>query len=501
MYRYFFNKSARVFLVALLTLSFDAAAYQIFVKTMSGKTLTIDVESEDTIRHVKVDIESKEGISPDLQRLTYAGTELEDSKTLADYSVSKEATLFLTEVAAVQPTTTPDVVGGVQATTNASVRFAQMSIKSVNHRLNWLKRNKNVANKSYQGVEFQFADQLLNELVHGTSDSEWSVQQAEHIVSSIHGDNGATSYVDNKTSVKAALRELRSASGLRQLNLNPTAGEIYEDWSIWTEGQVTLGETDASAGSSAEDYKSLVLTLGLDRPFWNENGVLGLSITAGRDDIQVGSDGSNMESDNYSVSFYTAYDAEYFPRIEAIIGAGQMQFGTKRIDGDQTLKGSRDANMVFASITLRDDFVAKERYAYSPYVRAEASYIALQTYDEAGGSRAISYDRQNVHRAMLFVGNDVSYNIEKNNAQWLLYGKFELGADLSDSATADMHYVGDTTNYSLSVAPSSSAQWKLAFGADYVISDNLSTSFGYEHTDWFGTGYSDSLRWEVSALF
>lgn len=403
------------------------------------------------------------------------------------------------------PTKKADVMGNIQASSNAAIGFTSTSIKSVQNRLDWLRRNKDTEKTSYQGIKVDFNNPILDYVVNNNSIdfTKLTHQAVAHTNTSAQMNNPviqtAISQMKMNKSVSEMMKQVDDKYQVVSLNPNQSAGPLFNDWSIWTEGKIMVGSLDGSNGSADQDSDTLNIAIGIDRPTANA-GLIGVALNLGTDDVEVGSVGSGIKSKNISLSLYNIFKTQNLLDVETQFGLGRMSIDTTRKDGSQTLTGDRDVRMPFASVAIRNKPFQYQSVSLTPYGRAEWAYIELDSYTENGGNLALQYDKQKINRYMLFVGSDVNYKTSFASGTLKPFAAFEYGLDLTSNSDVSMNYAGVNTKYQTQLEKIAASNLMLRLGLDYKREDETNFSISYQRQEAIGAGNSYSIQFKFSKV-
>ena len=399
------------------------------------------------------------------------------------------------------PTKKADVIGTIESMSNASINFARASFRSIRNRLDWLERN-NSDNTSNQGIKVTFKNPVLNTILNKKEENLFDTKQ---LVSHIPVKDNFSKAVYNPLTDhlltelnKKVNNYVKDNSNLQLASLNPIGKTLIHDWSLWSAGQIFVGKIDATSTSSGQNSDGLNLAFGMDRPMKNREGLIGFALNVGQDEIKIGSAGSDVNSDNISLSYYNVVPTNHQFEFETQVGLGYINVDSLRIDGSQRLKGKRDIWMPFGSVTVRNKIYEFKNGTFTPYGRGEVAFIQLDPYSEQGGNLALSYNKQTIDRYMLFLGSDINFNKEYKNGKLKPFAAIEYGLDLTSNSDVKMNYVGSSTVYQTELEKLASSNVMMKLGFDYEGKDQTNLAFSYERNEAIGAGHSNSIQVKFS---
>ena len=424
--------------------------------------------------------------------LNIATTAFDDGSSNSYAGITDATTLNFTVIGG-DPTLKKDVIGSIEAWSDISSRWFNSSIDSVFNRINWLSKRQGSSQTSHQGIKLSFVDTLIDKIMNNSSTTALiDINVVETSASIIKNSDGSASEVSSNALSEASDIVINEAVIIREGlidSLNPSFSPVLGSWSIWTEGKIIIGKTDASSSTSKKKNGTQTITLGFDKPILSGDELMGFALSVGKDDVDIGTGLTNVKSNNFSLSTYNVIRPSSNTQLESVFGLGRLDFDTVRTDGSDTLTGARKANQLFFSSSLRpQNTINLGNWQFSPYSKVSFAKTNLKAFSESGASTALTYDKQKLDDTSMGIGLDISSQITTDTSKIKPYAKIELNQS-SSKTSASMNYNNEnayTHSYTTNLNRKHK-NWKMKLGLDLDTESGWDTSFTYTREQSIGS--------------
>ena len=340
-----------------------------------------------------------------------------------------------------------DRTGIAEAQVDMAKRTMEYATDSALNRLKWIRRNKERQNLTNHNIDFDFSNPVMAKLAQKISTSNTEDKQEEK----------------------------------------------NQDVFYWSEGSISLGKIGDSSISSSKKINTDALTFGFDK-FIDEKSLSGFAFRFGKNDTDVGSLGSNLDTETYNLTFYNTSSKEDDTKfIDTILGFGKLNYEILTALDNKNLTAEREGYQLYGTIRVKDE-IKKDNLAFIPSVQLDLGRSFLNSYNESGKG-AISVDSQDIRTNKLRAAISLVDDLSKDDYIFKKHGKFEYSADLDRSSNFKYFYVSDP-NTRFSEKLSSGALHNLSgeLGLDMVLRNNFSIFLIYEREQAIGYGHTDQAH-------
>ena len=346
------------------------------------------------------------------------------------------------------PSANSDVKAIIEANVESAKRIIKNNTLPIFHRTEWLRRHKNKDNLSNLNAEIDFTNQKIAKL----------------------------------------------ASALNTLKKEKDRTYSSNDWFEWSEGRISFGKKDANDASS-RDIHSYGFSIGADRiKKEDRDSMYGYVLQYGNDNIDIGSSGTNLNTDSYSLALYGTKLRENQLFTDSVIGLSLLNIDHKRVINGNTLKGDREGQQIYGSINFGKRLL-DEKFNFNPGIKLDLGYTKLKAFREKttlGNSLADSliYKEQNIKSALATIGVLFDTTNQQEEKTTNHHGRLEYVGDLSPSSNAEFYYVNNqNTVYEYKANNKSKHNYRIGYGFDVTSITGWSIVTNFERFGAPGKGY------------
>ena len=362
------------------------------------------------------------------------------------------------------PITNKDRIGIAEAQITVAKRTIDHSTDSVLNRLQWIRRNKDNQNLSNLNIDYnltipQLDNSLLNTLVQKIPEK-------------------ITAY---------------------QASFKKETDNEKQDVFHWSEGSVSFGRIGNSNNSSTKIIETDAITFGSDK-YTDNNGIRGIAFRFGKNDIDVGSLGSNLDTDTYNLTLYsTSPIIEDKKFLDTVFGVGKLKSNILSVVDGENLTADRDGHQIYGTIKIKDE-IKKDNFTLIPSGRIDIGHTILGNYKESG-TGAIEVKKQTVKSKKLKLGLAAEEDLSKDDYVFKRHGKLEYVADIDRSSDFKYNYVSDVnTSFNKTLHSESLHNLNGELGIDIILPNGFSFFVIYERNQALRNSHTDKIHLALGYL-
>jgi len=382
----------------------------------------------------------------------YVGNDTnENDDEVMEYDLACPFNLFLGKCSAI---TIGDRTGIAIAQIEVATRTIEHSTDTALNRLKWIRRNKDNQNLTNLNLDLNFTNQMLASL---------------------------TKVV--KTSATTKKKE-----------------EKQQDVFYWSEGSIAVGRVGDTNVSSFKKIKTDAITVGVDK-FTKNNGISGLAFRFGKNDVKVGSAGSNLDTNTYNLTHYSTSPIEDDTKfIDTVFGVGILNSDILSVLDGKRVTADRKGRQIYGTIKLKDE-IKKNNLILIPSGQIDLGYTQLDGYQESGNT-AMKFKKQGIQSRNARLSIAAIDELENEKYKIRRHGKLEYKANLHRSSNIKYSYVSDATSGEFDTKLNSGALHNLngELGIDIILPDSFSIFLIYERNQALGTGHTDKIHLAIGYL-
>ena len=343
-----------------------------------------------------------------------------------------------------------DRTGMAEAQVELAKRTINLSTNSALNRLKWIRRNKDKQNLSNQNVKLNFSNSMLSSL------------------------------------------NALPVSSFKKISTSKKNNESNKNYFYWSEGSISLGRVGDTSIASTKELHTNSLTFGFDK-FTDDYSISGFAFRFGKDDVDVGSDGSNLDSNTYNITYYSTSpikdDTKY---LDKIFGIGKIRSDILSVVDGKNLTADRTGNQIYGTLKIKDEY-KRDKLTFIPSGQFDFGHTILRGYQEAG-TGAIEVEDQHVRTKNLRAAMAVVEDLSSDKYTLKRHGKLEYVAELDRSSNFKYTYVGDgSVKFNDTLHTGALHNLNGEIGIDIIFPEHYSVFIIYERNHAFGTGYTDNL--------